>query len=1084
MEAGVMHRRAAIGLMLSVAAAASGLDTAAGAAVEPGPDSARGRAPSGSGPTVSRLKVEHQVQPLGIDVPRPRLSWQVTPGRDASGRTPVEQAAYEVEISTSTGGREVVWASGRVRSSRFFDVIPGGRALSSRTRYYWRVRVWDRSGHASPWSGEEHFETAFVHPEDFQGTWIGAHAKVPVLRLDDANWIWYAEGDPSDSAPAGTRYLRRSFDLPAGAQISSAEMQLTADDGFTLYVNGAEAATSPRVGDSWRTAGVVDIAPYLHVGTNVLAVEATNAGQGPAGVLGSLHFEGTAPPADLATDGSWKASNAADDGWQQPGYDDAAWPQAMEAAPYGAGPWGTSVAPPLPPETLLRDDFTARKPIASARAHIAGLGYNKLYLNGRRIGDRELEPGFTVYDKTVLYATYDVTDALRTGRNAIGVSLGRGYYSMTDPDEWEASSWWSEPKLKLELDIVYTDKTRQQVISDGGWKVSNGPTATQSLWFGETYDARAEQPGWHDTGFDDSSWHPALTVDGPTGTLRSESFPPIRATDRLKLRLTTTPADGTHVHDYGSPTAGWARIGVRGPAGATVTVTYGEKLRPDGTVDNTGAFGLGLQTYTYTLKGEGVEHYQPSYSYAGFRYAQVVVPEGVALVSVEGTRVHTAVSRTGGFTSSSDLLNRYQDAQADTILNNLHSVPTDTPMYEKRPYTADGFLYADSAIANFDMQNFYESWMRSHRDDQNADGSIGPTVPTTESGKQVKDPVWSASYILGTWDLYWYYGDVQAVADNYDGMKAWMSYYERDIAGTGGIYTGFSYGDWLSPEGAGAPEGTRLSGTAYIHLTATRLATMARALGHAGDAQHFDTFAAQVKDTFNAAFHDHEKGAYFDDRAAGYRQTSNLLPLSFGLVPKEDRQSVIDNLVADIRARGDHLDTGALGTKVLLPVLTDAGHGDLAHEVATNPTYPGWGYWFESLGATTMWEEWNANSRSHDHAFMGTVDDWLYQDVAGIKAAAPGYTKVTIQPHAVGDLTHASAHIESPLGRIASSWTRKQGRFTLRVDVPVGSTADVLLPAGDRQRAHAPAGATRGERAGGYAHFTVGAGHHEFRVTG
>ncbi|MFD3456231.1 family 78 glycoside hydrolase catalytic domain [Streptomyces sp. NPDC058691] len=1076
-------RRIAAGLVLSLAAV-WGLGATPSAAGAPVPELRQNPAVGGPALTVSGLEVEHQVQPLGVDVPRPRLSWQVAPGHGAAGRAPVGQAAYEVEVSTSPGGRGKVWDSGRVRSSRSFDVVYDGPALASRSRYYWRVRVWDGSGKASPWSGEARFETAFVDPDDFHGTWIGAHDKAPALRLDDANWIWYPEGDPADSAPAGTRYMRRTFDVPAQAQISSAEMQLTADDRFTLWVNGTQVASSPPVADSWRTAGVVDIAPYLHSGSNVLAVEATNTNQGPAGMLASLHFQGTGSPADLVTDDDWKAGGSAADGWEQPGYDDAAWPNAREAARYGAGPWGRSVSAPPPPETLLRDEFTADKHIASARAHIAGLGYNKLYLNGRRIGDRELEPGFTVYDKTVLYSTYDVTDALRTGGNAIGVSLGRGFYAMTDPDEWKASSWWGEPKLKLELDITYTDGTRRQVVSDDSWKVSDGPTTTQSLWFGETYDARAEQAGWDRPGFDDGAWRRALTVAGPKGTLRSESFPPVKVTGHLKAEHTGTPADGTHVYDYGSPTAGWARIGVEGPAGATVTVTYGEKLRADGTVDNTGAFGLGLQKYSYTLKGDGVEYYQPSYSYAGFRYAQVVVPQGVTLRSVDGMRVHTAVASTGDFTSSSDLLNRYQDAQADTILNNLHSIPTDTPMYEKRPYTADGFLYADSAIANFDMQNFYESWMRSHRDDQNDDGSIGPTVPTTESGKQVKDPIWSASYVLGTWDLYWYYGDTQAVAENYDGMKAWLEHYERDIAATGGIYTGFSYGDWLSPEGANAPEGTRLSGTAYIYLTATRLATMAKALGHDADARHFGAFAVQVKDTFNATFYDRDKEAYYDNAAAGYRQTANLLPLSFGMVPKEHRPAVIDNLVEDIHARGDHLDTGALGTKALLPVLTDAGHADLAYTVATNPTYPGWGYWFEGLGATTMWEEWNANSRSHDHAFMGTVDDWLYQDVAGIEPAAPGYTKVTIRPHAVGGLTHASAHVESPLGRIASSWTRAKGRFTLRVDMPVGSTAEVLVPVSGRQKVHPPAAAKAGERGGGYARFTVGPGSHLFRVTG
>ncbi|MEU8946899.1 family 78 glycoside hydrolase catalytic domain [Streptomyces sp. NPDC048489] len=1077
-------RGMAVGLMLSFVVAASGLGATPGAAAVSGADARQGRSTNGSAPVVSGLEVEHQIQPLGVDVPRPGLSWRSAPGRGATGHAAAGQTAYEIEVSTSRDGRGKVWDSGRVRSSRSYDVTYGGPALTSRTRYYWRVRAWDGAGEVSPWSDEARFETSFVDPGDFRGSWIGAHAKAPALRLDDANWIWYPEGDPSDSAPAGSRYLRRSFDLPEGARIGSAETQLTADDRFTLYVNGTEVAGSARVADSWRTATVVDIAPYLRTGTNVLAVEATNTSQGPAGVLGSVHFEGAGSPADLVTDSAWKAANSADDGWEQPGHDDTAWPNARVAARYGSGPWGRSVSAPPPPETLLRDEFTATKPIASARAHIAGLGYNKLYLNGRRIGDRELEPGFTVYDKTVLYATYDVTDALRTGGNAVGVSLGRGFYSMTNPDEWKASSWWGEPKLKLELDLTYTDGTHRQVVSDSGWKVSDGPTTTESLWFGESYDARAEQPGWNRPGFDDTVWHPALNVDGPKGTLRSESFPPVEVTDHLKAEHTTAPAEGTHVYDYGSPTAGWARIGVQGPAGATVTVTYGEKLRADGTVDNTGAFGMALQTYSYTLKGDGVESYQPSYSYAGFRYAQVVVPQGVTLRSVDGMRVHTAVRTTGDFTSSSDLLNRYQDAQADTVLNNLHSIPTDTPMYEKRPYTADGFLYADSAIANFDMRNFYESWMRSHRDDQNADGSIGPTVPTTESGKLVKDPVWSASYVLGTWDLYWYYGDTKAVAENYDGMKAWLAYYEHDIAGTGGIYTGFSYGDWLSPEGANAPEGTRLSGTAYIYLTATRLATMAEALGHDADARHFDGFAAQVKDTFNATFYHRDKGAYYDNEAAGYRQTSNLLPLSFGLVPKEHRAAVVDHLVADLHARGDHLDTGALGTKVLLPVLTEAGHADLAYTVATNPTYPGWGYWFEGLGATTMWEEWNANSRSHDHAFMGTVDDWLYQDVAGIEATAPGYAKVRIRPHVVGGLTHASAHVESPLGRITSSWARTRGRFTLRVDVPMGSTADVLVPVGDRQTVHAPADAVAREREGGYAHFTVGAGSHRFSVRG
>lgn len=1012
---------------------------------------------------VGGLSVEHQTTPLGVDVPRPRLGWILSTG----GRA---QTAYEIEVSTTRNGPADVWDSGRVASPRSFDVDYAGPALASRTRYFWRVRVWTGNRQASGWSRPAWFETAFLRPGQFQGDWIGAHRTAPALSFEGASWIWHPEGDPADSVPAGTRYFRRTFDLPAGA----AELQVTADDAFTLYVNGREAARSPAVADAWRTASIVDISALLRPGVNVIAVAAVNTNPGPAGLLAKLK--------DLVTDGRWKVSDAAAPGWEQPGFDDAAWPAARVAAAYGSGPWGSSVSAPPPPETLLRTEFAVTKPIASARAYISGLGYNKLFLNGSRIGDHELDPGFTVYDKTVLYSTYDVTDALRRGTNAVGVSLGRGFHSMTNPDEWKASAWWGEPRLKLELDITYQDGTSRRVLSGDGWTVAGGPTRSESLWFGETYDARLEQPGWDRPGFDDTGWLPALTVDGPGGTLRSQAFPPIKVTEHLRVAGTTEPVAGAHVYDFGSPTAGWARIGVRGPAGATVRIVYGEKLRADGTVDNIGGFGMQLQAYAYTLKGDGLESYQPSYSYAGFRYAQIDTPPGVTLESVDGVRVHTAVASTGSFTSSNDLLNRYSVAQRNTILNNLHSIPTDTPMYEKRPYTADGHLYADSAIAHFDMRDFYENWMRSHRDDQSPDGSLGVTEPTTESGRAVKDPIWSASFVEVNWDLYWYYGDIRAIAENYDAMAAWLGHFERTISATGYIYAGFSYGDWLAPGYAFAPEGTRLSGTAYLYQSATKLARMARALGHPADARRFEALASTIADAFNAAFLDRSAGAYFDDRSAGYRQTANLLPLSLGIVPDANRARVVANLVADIRQRGAHLNTGALGTKLLLPVLTDAGHADLAYKVATNPTYPGWGYWFEGLGATTMWEEWGATSRSHDHAFLGTVDDWLFQRVAGIEPAAPGYTAVTIKPYPVGDLRNASAHVGTPLGEVSSSWTRTPNRFTLRAGVPGGATATVFVPAHDRRDVTAPAGARFAGMSGGYATFTVGPGKHAFQA--
>ncbi|MEA5365386.1 family 78 glycoside hydrolase catalytic domain [Amycolatopsis sp., V23-08] len=1022
------------------------------------------------------LTVEHQADPLGVDVAKPRLGWELN-----SDQPGARQSAYQVQVSSAPNRTGDVWDSGRVPSAKSFDVAYAGAGLRSRTRYYWRVRVWDATGRTSDWSDAAWFETAFLTGADFHGDWIGARAEPVTTSLQGANWIWYPQGNPADSAPVGTRYFRRAFDVPAG--VTAAHIQLTADDNFVLSLNGKQVASSPPVADSWRTAVDVDLTADLRPGRNVLAIQAANAQPGPSGLVGKLHVEtSSGTPVDIVTDAAWKASDTDTAGWQQPDFDDSAWPAALVAAAYGSGPWGNSVTATTPPEPLLRKDFTANKKIRSARAYIAGLGYYKLYLNGRRVGDHELDPAFTVYDKTDLYATYDVTQALRSGANTIGVSLGRGYYAMTNPDEWLSSPWHGEPKLKLELDVTYTDGTSGRVVSDGSWTLADGPTTSESLWFGETHDARLEQPGWNDTGFDASAWRPARVVPAPAGTLRAQAFPPIKVTDTLGTGKVTTPAAGTTVHDFGSPTAGWAGVGVRGPAGAQVTITYGEKLKADGTVDNIGGFGMQLQKYTYILKGGGPETFTPSYSYAGFQYVQVTAPAGVTVDAVTGQRVHTAVAKTGDFTSSSDLLNRYHAAEANTILNNLHSVPTDTPMYEKRPYTADAFLAADAAIGSFDMENFYENWMRAHRDDQTPEGNIGQTVPGTVGAKQVIDPVWSASFVLVDWDLYWYYGDIQPLADNYEAMKAWLGFFEKNIAKTGYIYTGGSYADWLAPGFAQPPEGARLAGTAYLHKTTTTMAAIARALGHNDDAARFDQLAGTIAGAFNATFYDASKGAYFDDPAAGYRQTSNLLPLSLGIVPAAARAGVVANLVGDIKGRGVHLNTGALGTKLILPVLTETGNSELAYSVATNPTYPGWGYWFQALGATTMWEEWQAGSRSHQHAFMGTVDDWLYQDVAGIEPAAPGYTKVKIQPSPVGDLRQASAHVDSPLGPVRSDWTRDRNRFTLRVSVPVGATGEVFVPVGRGQRVNAPAGATAEGTQNGYARYRVGSGSYEFRA--
>jgi alpha-L-rhamnosidase len=1008
------------------------------------------RAPSA---TVGELTVERVSEPLGVDNAHPLFGWQVDAEQNGAA-----QSAYKIEVSRSEDFSDPVWDSGKAVSSRSYDVVYDGAALSSQTHYYWRVRVWHGHGAPTRWSETSTFETAFLDGDELGGSWIGSPNRAPEVPISDSSWIWYPEGDPTQTVPAGSRYFRTEIELPDGAEVTSAQVQITADDAFVLYANGERVLASADSAEAWRTVRVADIRAHLHEGANTLAVEATNGGGpfgagGPAGLLAVVHVEAAdGTVVETRTDETWRAADTETPGWQTQQFDDSAWPAAQVGARYGDGPWGNGASTPTPPEPLLRHGFAVAKQVRTARAYVSGLGYYKLYLNGDRVGRHELDPGFTVYDKTVLYSTYDVTDALSEGENVIAASLGRGYFGMEGPDEWTGEPWHDDTKLKLELLITFTDGTTRRVGSDTDWLTSDGPTTSESVWFGETYDARREQPGWNDTGFDDSSWAPAVVVPGPGGELRSQLFPAIEVTEDLPVVEVTEPVPGTFVFDFGRPTAGWADLALRGPAGARADMRYGEKLHDDGTVNNDNVY-FTIQNYAYTLRGDGPERFRPSYSYAGFRYFQVTVPDGVTIDDVTGQRVHSAVERSGAFDSSSDLLNSYDAAQADTILNNLHSIPTDTPMYEKRAYGADAFLTADSAIAQHDMQTFYENWMRTHRDDQTSEGTFGNTVPGTAGAKAaMDDPVWSSSFVSITWDLYQYYGDERALAQNYDALKLWLDHYAEDIATTGGVYTGFSYGDWLSPAGANPPEGTSLVATAYLYQGAETMRRIASALGHDADAERFGALAAEIFASFNEAFYDDDAGAYFDDPSAGYRQTSNLLPLRFGLVPDELRDTVLDNLVRDIEDRDDHLNTGAIGTKELLPVLTENGYADLAFRVATNPTYPGWGYWFDELGATTMWEEWGEQSRSHDHTFLGTVVDWMYQDVAGIEPAAPGYTGITIRPHPMTGLDRAEATVDSPLGPISSSWTRTGESFTLDVTVPVGATADVHVPVRDGER--------------------------------
>jgi alpha-L-rhamnosidase len=692
------------------------------------------------------------------------------------------------------------------------------------------------------------------------------------------------------------------------------------------------------------------------------------------------------------------------------------------------------------PAPLLRRAFRVDGNVARAMLYVAAGGYADISMDGKPVSDAVLSPGFTDYDKRVEVVATEVK--LDRGEHVLGAELGRGFYGLTNRDvwHWESAPWHGRPRMRALLRIRYTDGRTQDIVSDTGWQVTDGPTRRDDLYGGENYDARLATP---------RDWKAATELPAPRGRLVAQTEQPIRIVDTLAATGVTEPRPGTYVFAFPRVIAGWAGFDVTGPAGTTIVAHYGEKLLPDGTVDARDEhhyFKDGFQTDSLTLSG-GRLNWHPHFSYKGFRYVQVDGWPGgkPPLGAVTAQVVHTDVAFTGRFDSSNALLDWIHRATVDTMLNNLYGIPTDTPMYEKNGWTGDGMLGADMFLRNFDAGRLFAKWLRDIADTRNADGAPLLIAPNPGWGK-VRAPTWHSAYVFIPWSLWMATGDRQPIEEHIAGIDRYVTM--EDARSPGGI-ADTELGDWVSPEtdpaGENAPEDKRVAATAYLYGMQRRTADMLRLVGNDTRAAWFEKRAGVVRDAFNSRFLDRAAARYRGDGDKGYRQAHNLLALSFGLVPDELVGKVAAGVAADAKARGDHLDTGALATKVILPVLTATGHADEAWAIATQTTFPGWGFWHAN-GATSLWEHWKLASRSRGHYFLGTIDDWLYADVAGLRALEPGWRRFEVKPMLTAFLDQASAAVMTPYGEASVAWRKVAGKVEATVVVPVGAEAVVRLP--------------------------------------
>lgn len=743
------------------------------------------------------------------------------------------------------------------------------------------------------------------------------------------------------------------------------------------------------------------------------------------------------------------------------------------------------------PAPLLRRAFTVtNQEIARARVYISGLGYYALFLNGKPVGDQILDPGFTRYDRRVLYATHEVTSLLKPGKNAIGVMLGTGWFNCHTKAVWNfhEAPWRAAPKLILQLRMDYTDGHTETIVSDAQWRTATGPIVFDSIYGGETYDARLQKPGWTEADYNDGEWTPALEVKAPAGVLTAQPMPPIEITRRIEAVKVTEPKPGVFVFDFGQNLAGRAELDVKGPAGTRVVLQYGERLGKDGLLDLKDIAQhvvkkwpeQQFQTDTYLLQGKGSERWHSQFTYHGFQYVQVTgwpgTPKPKNLTALFN---HTAVPAAGQFECSNPLLNRIQRAARWAYLSNLQSIPTDCPHREKNGWTGDAHLAAEQALFNFAPATLYTKWINDLADEQRPTGELPGIVPTSGWGYSWGNgPAWDSAYLLIPYYLYVYCGDTRILTSHLDGFRRYVDYLASKSKDDGIVDLGLN--DWAPFE---TKTGAPITSTGYFYVDAQITSLAARLSGNEAEAKKYADLAASIRKAFNAKFYHAETGQY--DQGS---QTALSCALYQGLVDPANQARVVSNLVAAVESRNGHIDTGILGAKYLLNALLEYGRADVAYRVATRKDLPSWGWWL-AQGATTLWEQWNG-TESRNHIMFGDISAWFYKAIAGIQPdpAAPGFRRFIAAPQVLGDLTWAKATYHSIRGPIVSEWELKKGDFLWHLVVPANTTATVYLPirsTDSPQESGKPLGAIRGirflpadrERTA----FEIGSGDYHFR---
>lgn len=706
----------------------------------------------------------------------------------------------------------------------------------------------------------------------------------------------------------------------------------------------------------------------------------------------------------------------------------------------------------------LRKSFNASKSVEKAIVHVSGLGHYNLFVNGKKVSKDIFTPVWSDYDKTVYYNTYQVDSIMFRGENTLGVTLGNGFYNAVGSRYRKLWVTFGPPTLLLEMHVYYTDGTKDVILSDDTWKYDLSPIIFNDIYGGEDYDARLEQEGWNMPKFNDAAWKSVVVQSAPKGTLRPQDLTSVRSMKQFGA-VSMTKIDSSYVLNMGQNLSGYPAIKVLGKKGQTLKITVGEQLNKEtGKVSQKQSGGP--HTYSYTLKGDGVEEWHPEFTYYGFQYIQIDGANVLSsdddskpvVVDVKSHFIYNSTPERGHFESSNEIFNKAHILIKNAVRSNMQSVFTDCPHREKLGWLEETHLNGPGLLYNWDLTQFYPKSMQDMRDAQEPGGLVPTIVPEyVRFGAELDvfhdSPEWGIASIMQPWLYYQFYGDNSLIGRNFDVMKGYVDHMtsrSTDFIISHGLGDWYDYGEHRAGFSKNSP--VEVSATAHYFYAAQLVEKAAKMFGHKNDEKKYGELARNIRYAFNAKF--------FDKKTMQYgtgSQFCNAIAIFMGIVEPQNKQAVMNNLKADIKKRGNRLTTGDVGNRYLFQALALNGENELMYLMHNHMDAPGYGFQIK-FGVTTLSEQWDPRKgASWNHFMMGQIDEWFFHSLAGIVPSTPGFKEFTIQPQVVGDLSYVKANHECLYGNIAVEWTRKNGEFNLSVTVPVNTKANIILPDGKKQ---------------------------------